>query len=118
IATAQSSGVRNADELRQFPQRLAAFTPEAADATRELKRFLHARVYNSGVLEEDRRRSTAMIRDLFQFFVTQPSRLPEPYADRARQRAPERVVCDYIAAMTDVYFRRTYAHVFATPLPK
>ena len=118
VATAQSSGVRTAEEVRHFPRRLAAFTPEATDATRELKRFLHARVYNSGVLEEDRRRSTAMIRELFQFFVTEPSRLPEPYAERARQRAPERVVCDYIAAMTDVYFRRTYAHIFATPLPK
>jgi dGTPase len=59
-------------------------------------------------LAADRLRSRALIGELFQHFLDHPDRLPEQHAARAvGQRAP-RVVCDYIAGMTDVFFRRTY----------
>src|SRR5579885_3090197 len=88
--------------------RVAAFTPEAAAANRALKRFLHAHVYSSPVLNEERGRSTAMIAELFAFFLEDPGRLPPPYNEWARQQPPHRVVCDYIAGMTDAFFLRTY----------
>ena len=64
--------------------------PEAAETSRALKRFLYARVYASAALGEDRRRSMAMIGELFRFFLASPDRLPEPYcaAGARRARAP------------------------------
>ncbi|MDQ6663405.1 MAG: dNTP triphosphohydrolase [Acidobacteriota bacterium] len=112
VAAARAAKVETPEDVRRFPRRLAAFTDSSGAAARELKRFLHARVYSSAELEEDRRRSTAMMAELFRFFVTDPGRLPEGYAEKARERAPERVVCDYLAGMTDVYFRRTYGQFF------
>jgi dGTPase len=50
----------------------------------------------------------AMIADLFAWFLANPDRLPEPYDAQARSGAPHRVICDYIAGMTDSFFRRTY----------
>jgi dGTPase len=50
----------------------------------------------------------AMIAELFTYFLADPGRLPEAYSSQARSDAPHRVVCDYIAGMTDSYFRRTY----------
>jgi dGTPase len=105
---ALESGAQNVDDVRAYPTRLAAFTSDAAAASRALKRFLYARVYASPALAEDRHRSMAMIAELFAWFLADPGRLPEAYSSQARLETPHRVVCDYIAGMTDSFFRRTY----------
>jgi len=108
VARAAASGVQTVGDVRAFPERLAAFAPEAAATSRALKRFLHARVYASPGLRQGRDRSMAMIGGLFRGFVDDPGRLPEPYRRQASEGAAHRVVCDYIAGMTDGYLRRTY----------
>ena len=60
------------------------------------------------MLGEDRRRSMSMIGELFRFFLANPDRLPEAYRDQEVAEPAHRVVCDYIAGMTDGFFRRTY----------
>ncbi|MGI8988542.1 MAG: dGTP triphosphohydrolase [Bryobacteraceae bacterium] len=112
VAAARAAKVETPDDVRRSPRRLAAFTEASAATARELKQFLRAFVYLSAAVEDALLFSTAMMEELFQFFVANPSRLPDGYAERARVRAPERVVCDYLAGMTDLYFRRTYAQVF------
>ena len=94
--------------MRACPFRLAAFTPEAAETSRNLKQFLHDKVYASKALGEDRSASVALIGQLFQFFLDRPDCLPTSYSEQAMSAAPHRVVCDYIAGMTDVFFYRTY----------
>jgi dGTPase len=108
VARAAAAGVQTVGDVRAFPERLAAFAPEAAETSRALKRFLHARVYASPGLRQGRDRSMAMIGGLFRGFVDDPGRLPEPYRRQASEGAAHRVVCDYIAGMTDGYLRRTY----------
>ena len=111
VARAAASGARSADDVRALPERLAAFTPEAASTSLALKRFLHARVYASPGLRQGRRRSMAMIGGLFRCFVDDPGRLPQPYRRQASEGAAHRVACDYIAGMTDGFLRRTYRQV-------
>ena len=48
------------------------------------------------------------IGELFRFFLANPGRLPQAYAQQAVDELPHRVVCDYIAGMTDGFFHRTY----------
>ena len=108
VAAAQASGAGNADEVRAWPRRLAAFTPEAAETSRELKRFLNSRIYLSDALGADRRLSMGRIAELFRFFLAYPERLPQPYSQQALEEPAHRVVCDYIAGMTDGFFHRTY----------
>ncbi len=115
VSAAERSGAATAAEVRAFPQRLAVFTPEAAETSRSLKRFLYRTVYNSPALNEDRQYSMAMIEELFQFFVDDPGRLPEPYAEQAASEPAHRVICDYIAGMTDAFFRRTYEQRMGRP---
>ena len=105
---AQQAGPAGPDEVRACPGRIAAFTAEAAETSRALKRFLHAKVYNSPTLGEDRRRSVRKIDELFRFFLDEPGRLPTPYAAQALSEPAHRVICDYIAGMTDAFFHRTY----------
>jgi dGTPase len=108
VERARESGARDAEEVRAAPHRVAAFTPEAAGTSRALKRFLYRAVYASTALGADRTRSMAMIEELFQFFLEHPDRLPEPYDEQTRSEPAHRVICDYIAGMTDMFFRRTF----------
>ena len=108
VQRARQTGVRDTEEVRLNGSRLAAFTPEAFETRCALKKFLNARVYQSAVLHEGREQSQAMIARLFEYFLADPSRLPAVYGERAAQEPPHRVVCDYIAGMTDVFFRRTF----------
>jgi dGTPase len=107
-ANASAAGVANTEEVRAWPGRIAGFTAEAAATSQELKRFLYSRVYSAPELGEERQRSMAMIEELFDFFLRHPDRLPQPYSERVAGEPPHHAVCDYIAGMTDGFFRKTY----------
>jgi len=111
LNAAEASGAESFEDVRLHPGRLAQFTAEAAQTSSALKRFLHARVYASDALGGDRRQSTDRIGELFRFFLERPGRLPQPYAQQALEEPAHRVVCDYIAGMTDIFFQRTYEAV-------
>ena len=115
-ARARQSAVENAGEVRRYPRRLAALTAETARTSRELKGFLFEKVYASPALAADRERSMAMMRQLFQHFLADPGQLPQPYSQQALEEPAHRVVCDYIAGMTDGFFRRTYEQMLG-PIP-
>ncbi|HXA04487.1 MAG TPA: dNTP triphosphohydrolase [Bryobacteraceae bacterium] len=118
VERATQSGAATADDVRECPHRLAAFTGAAAASSRELKSFLHRHVYSSPALDEERRRSTAMMAELFAFFLEHPDRLPDSYREMAAGEAPHRVVCDYIAGMTDAFFHRTYEQMLSATPPR
>ncbi len=107
-AAAVEAGVRDAGDVRNHPRRLACFTPLAEGTCAALKEFLKQHVYFTSALLEERARVSATLAELFQFFLEHPGSLPSPYNDLAAEGAPHRVVCDYIAGMTDGFFRRTY----------
>ncbi len=105
---ARVAGVSTPEDVRESPGRIAQFTAEAADTSRALKRFLYSRVYSAPELGGGRQQSMAMIEALFEFFLRRPDRLPEPYSERIESEPAHRVICDYIAGMTDAFFRRTF----------
>ena len=117
VSRVRESGAGDVDEVRAFPTRLAGLTPTTARASFDLKRFLHARVYSSAELVDARQRSVAMIAGLFRFFLENPGRMPEAYAQQACERPPHRVVCEYIAGMTDGFFHRTFEQMIGATLP-
>jgi dGTPase len=105
---AEEAGIPDADAAREHPVRLARFSPEAEAANRALKRFLRERVYLSPELVAERKQCARKIGDLFAFYLEHPETLPEPYAEQTGYLAAHRVVCGYIAGMTDGFFHRTY----------
>jgi dGTPase len=108
VRRAAEAGIQTVEDVRRHPQRLAGFTLETETANRDLKRFLHRRVYTAPDLRAERDRAAAMIAELFQFFVEHPERLPAAHSELIPGEPAYRVVCDYIAGMTDGFFQRTY----------
>jgi len=96
------------NDVRAHPGRLAALLPDAQATNRKLKQFLHHAVYFSEPMAEERRRSAAQIAELFNFYERHPEKLPEYYSEALAASPVHRVVCDYIAGMTDGFFLRCY----------
>jgi dGTPase len=112
VAAVRESGAASVDDVRVHPARLARMQAPAAAANAAIKRFLHQRVYTSAPLEEERRIATAGIARMFAFYLENPSELPAGQRDRIAGTPPHRVVCAWIAGMTDGYFRRTLEKIF------
>lgn len=99
------------DDVRRHPVRLVRMSPEAAETSRALKRFLFDRVYSIPLLLDERERASEGIARLFRFFLDHPGELPPAHQERAAALPLHRVVCEYIAGMTDGFFRRTAARL-------
>jgi dGTPase len=108
IQAADSALAASVDDVRVHPRRLAAFTLPTHDANRKLKQFLHHTLYYSEPMARERRRSAGRIAELFEFWVAHPEKLPENYVESLASSPVHRVVCDYIAGMTDGFFERCY----------
>jgi dGTPase len=103
-----SSGVQTVDDVRHEPRRLAGFSAPLAAENAMLKKFLLARLYEHPTIVGERGGSIQALAQLFEFYVEHPSSMPKAYAELA-QRAPRyRVVCDYIAGMTDHFLLRQH----------
>ena len=101
-------GLMEPDEVRRAGGRLAKYTDEAAATNAQLKRVLRANVYNSEMVVAERRLSTQRIAELFDHLLDHPEVLPTAYLEDAADLPRYRMVCDYIAGMTDGFFERTY----------
>jgi dGTPase len=112
LAAVSQAGVETVDEVRRHPQRLVQFTGAAGTTNAELKRFMHAHVYHAADLIAERQRSTAMIGELFERFLREPELMPPGYTVQAESEPLHRVVCDYIAGMTDGFCERTWRELF------
>jgi len=113
VEMAAGAAVGDWNDVRMHPGRLTALLPAAQATNRQLKQFLHHAVYFSEPMVEERRRSAARIAELFDFYVRHPEKLPEYYAEALAASPVHRVVCDYIAGMTDGFFLRCYQQMAA-----
>ena len=105
IATTQrrlaEARVSSVDEVRRAGKRLVAYSPEMAQRVRELKDFLLVNMYRHYRVVRMGDKAGRVLRDLFQAFVAEPRQLPPHYYEEVEREGVYRVVCDYIAGMTD-----------------
>jgi dGTP triphosphohydrolase/REP element-mobilizing transposase RayT len=111
-ATADS-GVRSADEVRKQPEPLVRYSKRLGEANRALREFLYANVYYHPRVAEVNRRAGAMLRKVFQSYVSDPTQLGTGALKRIEQEGLHRTVCDYVAGMTDRYLMEEYARLTA-----
>jgi dGTPase len=104
----QTAGVRTLEEVRNRPERLAALSAQVAKERSEAKSFLYNNLYFSPSLAEEKDDAEVVIGALFAYWMEKPSALPHNYQDKAHEEPLPRVVCDYIAGMTDNYIYEQY----------
>jgi dGTPase len=101
-------GVQTLDDVRNWPERLAAFSPKVDAERQQTKDFLHRNVYYSPGLADEKENAERVVRELFTFWMDHPEALPDNYQEKAEQESLPRVVCDYIAGMTDHFTFEQY----------
>jgi dGTPase len=100
--------VKTVEEVRSVGQRLAALTDEAAILNGQLRALLSATLYDSDPLIQHRRSAASKVGWLFNHFLDNPQHMPSSFREALQNETLPRIVCDYIAGMTDGFFLKTY----------
>jgi dGTPase len=100
LANLQRAKVSSVDEARRT-SRLVTYAPDMARNVRELKDFLFANLYRHYRVVRMGDKAGRIVRDLFQSFVGEPMQLPPHFQAPIVRDGVHRVVCDYVAGMTD-----------------
>jgi dGTPase len=100
-ANLAAARVQSVDDVRKAGRRLVAYSPEMAARVRELKEFLFRKMYRHYRVVRMGDKAGRLLRDLFESYVSEPRQLPPHYQDQLERDGVHRVVCDYIAGMTD-----------------
>ena len=92
------------DAIRKCKKPVIAFTAPMADANRAIKDFLWARMYRHWRVNRMTAKARRVTRELFTLLHEAPTMLPDDWRPMAGEPASPRaarIVCDYIAGMTD-----------------
>jgi len=107
-ARRNESQVQTLDDVRKHPERLVAFSPAIEAERKQNRDFLYENLYYSPSLAEEKEDAEQVVNELFTFWMTHPETLPQNYQQKAKQDSLPRVVCDYIAGMTDNFIFEQY----------
>jgi dGTPase len=114
----RAAGAASVEDVRRWPERLIAFSSEAAGQNRIWKEFLLSHLYSQPSIVEDRERSVGALGHLFEFYLDHPERMPPYYAREASRQPRHRVVCDYIAGMTDHFLLKQHHELLRAAAPQ
>lgn len=104
----ERAGVETPEDVRRYPELLAALAAEADALCGELRQLLLQQVYRSEELALERDTAGHKVASLFRLFMEQPGKLPRAYEEQSGEEPLHRVVCDYIAGMTDKFLTARY----------
>jgi dGTPase len=99
----RENNVRSVEQLQKLSYNVIGFSEELHRRNRQLKDFLFANLYRHPRVVRMAVKAERIITDLFNSYCTQPETLPKQYQELIEERGLERVICDYIAGMTDRY---------------
>src|SRR6516165_2956724 len=104
-------------DVRAAGKVLVAPGPEMRALKAGLEAFLHQRVYQHHRVMRMAVKGSRFLRQLFEEYCRHPAQLPGRYARRIGEAPPQRVVCDYLAGMTDRYAQDEYLRLFQPYTP-
>lgn len=85
---------------------------EVYQAMMGLRTFMFERAYRAPLLLELEFRARHVVSDLYEYFVKNKEKMPIEYIEMLETEPVERIVCDYIAGMTDRYALQIYQKIF------
>jgi dGTPase len=98
-----AAGVSTLEDVRGYGDRLVRLSPTVEKERLAAKQFLYSNLYFSATLDPEKNDAERVITELFELWMKNPNTLPSSYQEKAKQEPLPRVVCDYIAGMTDNY---------------
>ncbi len=86
---------------------------ETSEALRKLRQYMFENVYINSAAKAQEGKAERMIRQLFEYYMEHVEKLPAEYTRMVWEQGEtvERVVCDYIAGMTDHFAVTTFQNL-------
>jgi dGTPase len=106
------AGGNDADAVRKWSMPLVGFAEESITLNGELKAWLFEHLYSHPRVMRMTNKGDRVLRDLFRAYVEEPRMLGEDTRRQLAHLPLERVVCDYIAGMTDRFALDEHARLF------
>lgn len=101
------------DIIRESVERNEIRTSTAIQrAMSEFREFMFEKIYHSAALEADRKKAKYLIQRLYEYFMANPSELPEEFLERENKWGLQATVVDYIAGLTDKYAIKIFEDLF------
>jgi len=106
-------GIDSVEAVRRAPARCVVLSANTQRQLEQAKRFLREHVYNHPRSREEDEKGRRLIRELVAVYLSDESALPERYRRRVPAEGVHRVICDYVAGMTDRFCRQAHADLCA-----
>ncbi|HEC21726.1 MAG TPA: deoxyguanosinetriphosphate triphosphohydrolase [Chloroflexi bacterium] len=105
---------QSVEELQLLPYNVIGHGDEMQAMVRELKDFLYENMYRHYRVIRMAQKAERFITDLFNAYMEEPKQLPNSTRKRWEEgnETLARIVCDYIAGMTDRYALQEYQKLF------
>jgi dGTPase len=107
--------VGSSEDVRNLDHALVAFSRDMVEDLGALRAFLMERMYRHWKVNRTRSQARRMLAEMFQLFLAEPDVLPAEWYGRTQGRneaGVARVVCDYVAGMTDRYAIEEHRKLF------
>lgn len=103
---------RTVDDIRDLDFDVVNYSEEMRRKNRELRQFLRENFYQHFRVARMSRKATRFLEDLFQEYMEDIRQLPPAALRDLDSLSQERIICDYIAGMTDRYALDEHKRLF------
>ncbi|MBI3323130.1 MAG: deoxyguanosinetriphosphate triphosphohydrolase [Candidatus Omnitrophica bacterium] len=104
--------IRRPEEAQARRERVVSASPSMARLRAPLKEFLMRELYHHHKVVRMADKAQRFLTALFEAYLRKPGQLPDTTRARLSREDPHRVICDYIAGMTDRYAIEEYRKLF------
>ncbi len=104
--------IKTLDDVRNAGFSLASYSEPMRKKSLELKSFLRSHLYDHPRVIRMEEKAKRIITDLFKAYQTRPEQLPNEFRTRSEGQTKERMICDYIAGMTDRFAIEEHGKLF------
>ena len=87
-------------------------TPAIEKAMLDLRAFMFEHVYRNPVAKGEESKARRIIQELYQYYIEHPDKLPQDFQPQLDMEGLPRIVCDYVAGMTDKYAVYKFEEIF------
>lgn len=104
--------VRGPEDVLEVPERIVSASKSMQGLRRAMRDFLSRSLYQHYRVVRMSNKAYRFITSIFNIYLDKPEQLPPATQERLKDEGTHRVICDYIAGMTDRYALDEYKKFF------
>lgn len=85
---------------------------EVSQATQELRKFMFDKVYIASAAKVEEKKTRNILKSLYEYYIDNPTEIPAEGLWKSESIGRERMVCDYIAGMSDRFAINAFTELF------